>query len=162
MRIVSLGLAVAASLAFATAIGFAQDREAVVLTIDGNIKNATARDFSIAQLEALGREKIETSTPWHDGKVTFEGVSLARLMEHVGASGGTAAVLALNNYRTEIPLSDFATYGVILATKKDGRYMSVSDKGPLFVIYPFDAFSELNSELYYSRSAWQVCSISIE
>jgi hypothetical protein len=83
-------------------------------------------------------------------------------MKHVGASGETAAVLALNNYRTEVPLSDFTAYSVILATKKDGAYMPVSDKGPFFIVYPFDSFQELKSELYYSRSAWQVRSITIE
>jgi hypothetical protein len=76
---------------------------------------------------------IETSTPWHDDKVRFEGVPLRRLMEHVDASGKTAAVLALNNYRTEMPLSDFTRYLVLLAVKKDGAYMPVSDKGPLLL-----------------------------
>jgi hypothetical protein len=40
--------------------------------------------------------------------------------------------------------------------------MPVSDKGPFFIIYPFDSFEELKNELYYSRSAWQVRSITIE
>jgi len=40
--------------------------------------------------------------------------------------------------------------------------MSVRDKGPLFVIYPFDSKAELKSEQYYSRAAWQVRSITIE
>ena len=162
MKTFLLILAAGLPLMFSTMATSAQDRDAVVLTIDGDIENASVRHFSIAQLEELGTEEIKTSTPWHDGIVTFEGVPLARLMEHVGASGDNAAFLALNNYRTEIPLSDFATYHVILATRKDGNYMPVSDKGPLFVIYPFDSFNELKSELYYSRSAWQVRSITIE
>jgi hypothetical protein len=137
-------------------------QEAVVLTIDGQINGGVARDFSIGQLESLGMTTIETSTPWHDGKVGFEGVPLRRLMEYVGASGKTAAVLALNNYRTEIPLSDFTRYPAVLAVKQNGAYMPVSDKGPLFIIYPFDASQELKSELFYSRSAWQVRRITIE
>jgi hypothetical protein len=40
--------------------------------------------------------------------------------------------------------------------------MPVSDKGPLFIIYAFDASQELKSELFYSRSAWQVRRITIE
>ena len=39
--------------------------------------------------------------------------------------------------------------------------MSVRDKGPLFVIYPFDEAPELNNETYYGRSAWQVKSIEV-
>ena len=147
---------------FSAQMSHAQDVNSAVLTIDGKIEGGAARDFSIGELEALGMTVIETTTPWHDGKIKFEGVPLQRLMKHVGASGETAAVLALNNYRTEVPLSDFAAYSVILATKKDGAYMPVSEKGPFFIVYPFDSFKELKSELYYSRSAWQVRSITIE
>ena len=44
----------------------------------------------------------------------------------------------------------------------DGAYMTVRNKGPLFVIYPFDAVPALQTELYYSRAAWQVRSITIK
>ncbi|MBX2805135.1 MAG: oxidoreductase [Hyphomicrobiales bacterium] len=149
------------SLLCAAPISYAQNLDAVALTIDGEIAGDGPRNFSISELEALGSVTIETETPWHDGKVKFEGVPLDRLMEHIGASGKTAFVIALNNYRTEVPISDFSKYPVILAIKKDGIYMPVSDKGPLFIIYPYDSYDELNSELYYSRSAWQVRSITI-
>ena len=74
----------------------------------------------------------------------------------------SAFVVALNDYAIEIPLSDFSEHGAILALKQDGRYMEVADKGPLFVIYPFDDKPELKSEIYFSRSVWQVRTITIE
>lgn len=162
MKRLALAVAAICALMLATAVARAQNTDAVALTISGKIAGGLSRDFSVGELEALGMAAIETTTPWHDGKVRFEGVPLRSLMKHVGASGETAAVLALNNYRTEIPLSDFTAYPVILATRKDGRRMPVSDKGPLFVVYPFDAHKELSSEVYYSRAAWQVRSITIE
>lgn len=155
-------IAVALSLAIAPLPTFAGDNGKVVLTIDGNLSGGKPLDFTIAELEALGTKTIKTGTPWHDGVVTFEGVPMTVLMKHVGADGDNAAILALNNYRTDVPLSDFEQYGVILATKKNGEYMPISDKGPLFVIYPFDDNPELQSEVYFSRSAWQVRSITIE
>lgn len=133
----------------------------IVLTIDGDIAGGVPRDFTLAQLEALGMHTVKTKTPWHDGPVSFEGVSLATLMDHVGASGETAHVVALNNYTTEIPIADFAAHEVILASRKDGATMPISEKGPLFIIYPFDADPNLNTELYYSRSAWQVRHIAV-
>jgi hypothetical protein len=39
--------------------------------------------------------------------------------------------------------------------------MAVRDKGPLFVIYPFDARPELRGAVYYSRSAWQLRTIDV-
>jgi hypothetical protein len=34
--------------------------------------------------------------------------------------------------------------------------ISVRTKGPLFVVYPFDSKPELQSNLYYERSIWQL------
>jgi hypothetical protein len=64
--------------------------------------------------------------------------------------------LALNDYVTQIPMEDFAKFGVILALKRDGEYMPVRDKGPLFIVYPYDSRPELKSQTYYGRSAWQL------
>jgi hypothetical protein len=160
-RLILVAVAICAFVLTAN-LSLAQDPDAVILTIDGKTSGGSPRDFSARQLEALGLTTIETTTPWHDGKIKFEGVSMQRLLKEVGAAGDTAAVVALNNYRTEIPLEDFARYPVILALKKNGAYMPVSDKGPLFVIYPYDSSRELKSQLFYARSAWQVRKITIE
>lgn len=133
-----------------------------VLTLTGKVSAGKEINLALSDIEAMGTAQIVTTTPWHDGIVTFEGVPMSELMEAVGAEGTTALVLALNNYGTEIPLSDFTSYQPILAYKMDGQYMEVADKGPLFIIYPYDDNVKLKTELYYSRSAWQVRSIEIE
>jgi hypothetical protein len=51
---------------------------------------------------------------------------------------------------------------VILALKRNGEYMPVRDKGPLFVIYPFDSKPELKTQTYYGRSVWQVAKIVVK
>ena len=70
--------------------------------------------------------------------------------------GDKIVSIALNDYSVEIPIEDFAKYHAILALKRDGEYMSVRDKGPLFIVYPYDNDPELRSQKFYSRSAWQV------
>ncbi|OHV82537.1 oxidoreductase [Ensifer sp. LCM 4579] len=150
------------TLAFSLTCGQTLANDDIILTIDGQIAGGAPVNLRRADLEAIGNATITTTTPWHDGVVTFEGVPLTRLMEKIGAHGKIAFVVALNEYVTEIPLSDFSEHGAILALKKDGRYMEVADKGPLFVIYPYDDKPELKSEIYFSRSAWQVRTITIE
>ena len=39
--------------------------------------------------------------------------------------------------------------------------MAVREKGPLFVIYPFDADPSLFNEKYFNRSVWQVKAIEV-
>lgn len=134
----------------------------VVLTVEGRIEGEAPRDFTISDLENLGVTSVTTSTPWHDKIVTFEGVRMAELMAHVGAIGERVEGIALNNFYAEIPISDFTAYDALLAFKADGAYLGVRDKGPLFVIYPFDRFPELKNELYYSRSIWQLRRINVK
>jgi hypothetical protein len=139
--------------------------EKPILSISGKIsvtnKNETAQ-FDRPMLEKLGMETVETGTPWDEGKVRFEGVRLDKLMQQVGASGQRVTVVALNDYATEIPIEDFAKYKVILAVKRNGEYMPVRDKGPLFIIYPFDSNPDLQTQTYYDRAAWQVAKIDVK
>lgn len=135
-----------------------------ILTISGLIRS-TNQDvlaaFDRPMLEQLGLSTIETATPWYTGKTRFEGVLMSRLLEEVGAYGDRLTAFALNDYTTEIPVADFQRFPVILAMKRDGEYMPVRDKGPLFIVYPFDSDAELRSQKYYSRSAWQVARLNI-
>ena len=149
--------------AFAGALSQPQGK--VILTMSGSIAN-TNKDgvamFDAPMLEKIGMQSFETVTPWYDGKVKFEGVPMARLMENVGATGTTITVKALNDYATDIPMEDFKKYPVLLALKRDGNYMPVRDKGPLFIVYPYDSDPDLKHQRFYSRSAWQVAQIIVK
>lgn len=137
----------------------------VLLTMSGNIENTSEEGkavFDIASLEKLGMVSFQTASPWYNGRTTFTGIPLKKLMDYVGAKGSIVKVTALNDYTTVIPLSDFQKYNVILALKINGEYMRVRDKGPLFIVYPYDSEPELNNQVFYSRSAWQVSKMSIE
>jgi hypothetical protein len=130
-----------------------------ILVVSGSI-GPTAKDgeiaFDRASLEKLDRTLIDTATPWFDGVSHFEGVRLDKLMEAVGATGTIVSAVAVNDYASDIPIEDFAKYGVILAYKRDGQYMTIRDKGPLFVVYPYDKDQNLKSKTFYARSVWQV------
>jgi hypothetical protein len=149
----------------ATAQSLKAPAEKPILTISGKVATTNKEgeaQFDRPMLEALGMVTVETTTPWYTGKVKFEGVPLDKLMKQVGASGERAVVVALNDYSSEIPIEDFAKHNVILALKRNGQYMPVSDKGPLFIIYPFDSKPELKSQTFYSRSVWQVAKIIVK
>jgi hypothetical protein len=139
--------------------------EKPILIISGKIEATNKGDtaqFDRTMLEALGAVSIETTTPWYQGPQRFEGVSLAKLMSYIGAKGEHVVAIALNDYVTEIPISDFAEYGPILAMKRNGEYMPVRDKGPLFIMYPFDSKLDLKKQIYYSRCAWQVARLVVK
>lgn len=124
--------------------------------------SASPVTFDRDDLEQMGLVSVKTSTPWNEGVVDFEGVPIEHLLAQAGVSGTTATVTALNDYSVDIPVSDFAQFNVILATRRDGAHMPVDDQGPFFIIYPFDSDPALQGQPYHGRAVWQVKEISVE
>ena len=118
------------------------------------------RTYDRAALEALPAETFETSTIWTDGTQTFTGVPLSALMEELGIEAGTLTATAINDYAVEIPVADVLEDGPILAYEMDGAPMSRRDKGPLWIVYPYDADPAFRTETVYARSIWQLDEIS--
>lgn len=165
MRIVTALFALALSAVAPSAAPLEAPKGPVVLTVTGEITQAGPDGkavFDMAMLEKLPGRVTTTVTPWTKGETKFEGPLAKAVLEAVGAKGKTLVVTALNDYSVEIPVEDFVKWPVILATKMDGARMSVREKGPIFVIYPFDLDKSLYNEKYFSRSVWQVKSIVVK
>lgn len=136
-----------------------------ILTVSGKIglKNAgeTAR-FDMKMIEALPQHSFTTSTPWFDKPVKFTGPLLADVLAAVKASGTTLSAVAINDYKINIPMTDVQKYKVIVARLLDDKPMPVREKGPLFVVFPFDSAAELRSSTYYERSIWQLKALDVQ
>lgn len=131
----------------------------VLLSITGQVAQANAAgraDFDRAMLDALPQHSFTTSTPWFKRPRKFSGPLLRDVLAAAGAQGSTLRAVALNDYKVEIPADDAQRYKVLMATRLDDKPMPVREKGPLFIIYPYDDSADLRSERYYSRSAWQL------
>ncbi len=137
----------------------------VVLSIRGNIqlKNVGDRaDFDMDMLAALPQHSFTTSSPWYKETKKFTGPLLRDVLAAAGARGSTLKAVALNNFKVEIPVTDTRQFPMVLARLMDDKPMPIRDKGPLFIIYPFDTNTELQSRRYYSRSAWQLRAIEVQ
>lgn len=139
-------------------------RSEVLLTVGGAIGRGNAQDsagrlearFDRAMLEQIGLTEVKTATPWHTGTMRFEGVPLKALLALVESRGSNLLATAHNEYSAGLPVSDVARYNVILAMKLNGEVMTFRDKGPLFIIYPFDSDKALQTDTIYIRSVWQL------
>lgn len=136
-----------------------------ILTVSGKIavKNAgeTAR-FDMKMIEALPQHSFTTSTPWFDKPVKFTGPLLSDVLAAVKASGTTLSAVAINDYKINIPMADVSKYKVIVARLLDDKPMPVREKGPLFVVFPFDTAPELRTSTYYERSIWQLKALDVQ
>ena len=148
---------------FSGVLAVAQDLPApkgdVLLTVSGAVttqNSETGAELDFAMLEELERRRVETSTIWTEGKQVFEGVSLSVLVEALGLEGTTLRASAVNDYAVDIPMSDAIEGGPIVAYLLNGAEMSLRDKGPLWIIYPYDENAAFRTEVIYSRSIWQL------
>ncbi|MBK9682350.1 MAG: hypothetical protein IPO59_03290 [Betaproteobacteria bacterium] len=136
----------------------------IVLTLTGRVRmpnDGERAQFDMGMLEALPQTSFSTRTPWYAQARRFTGPLLRDVLAAAGAQGTLIRMAALNDYKVDMPYEDAQRYDVIVARLLDERPMAVRDKGPLFVIYPFDARPELRGAVYYSRSAWQLRSIEV-
>jgi hypothetical protein len=137
----------------------------VILTISGKVaeKNtADAAQFDLAMLEKLPQQTFTTKTPWSKDPIKFTGPLLRDVLAAAKANGTTIKAVALNDYKTAIPVDDAKRYDMIVAHRMNGELIPVRTKGPLFIVYPFDSKAELQSSKFYARSAWQLKSMDIE
>lgn len=88
-------------------------------------------------------------------------MALRDLLDHVGAASGMITAVALNDYLIQIPTSDATIPGPVVAYLHNGKQMSVREKGPLWVVYPYDDNPVYNTEEYYARSIWQLIRLEV-
>lgn len=166
MRLISPLLALAMTVAFAGAAS-AQQVAATgepVLEVSGAISKKNQGDkmvFDLVALQRLPQATIETSTPWNTAVTKFEGVSGKAFIEAIGAKGKVIKARAINDYTIEMPVEDFLTKGLILAMKANGQPLSLRDRGPLWIIYPWDSNADLRDKQHQRRSIWQLVSITV-
>lgn len=159
-----LGLLVLAPLA-SVAQALSKPVGPVVLQVSGKIAQTNApglAEFDAAMLDALPVAEIVTATPWQKGVVTFTGPSLKAVLDAVGARGQRLRMVALDDYFVRVPVSDAAQFNPVLSRRMNGVVLKVRDRGPIFLIYPFDDRPALRDELYYNRSIWHLTRIVVE
>jgi hypothetical protein len=136
----------------------------VVLTITGLANGSEPKgviEYDMPALQALPQTQFETKTMWTEGVQTFQGVELKTLLDSVNVQEGTLVAMAINDYRIEIPIAEIEQGGPIIAYLMNNKPMSVRDKGPLWLVYPYDKTAKYQTEVVFSRSIWQLNRLEI-
>lgn len=115
----------------------------------------TTKTITTEDLSHLALSTIKTSTNFTP-EATFEGVTFTRLLKSYGVQASQLRIFALDDYSYTLPVAELDKYGVILAYKKNGKNIPVSDLGPFAVIYPRDQHPELNNLEVNARTVWQI------
>ena len=152
---------------FANALDLVKQQPAgpVILTINGKsgaTGTATSAGFDAAMLDSLPQKSFVTQTPWFKEPVKFSGPLLKDVLQAFKVKGGKLNTTALNDYKVDVPIDDALKYGAILARRMDGRVLTVRDKGPIWLMYPFDSHPEIKNLMHYGRCIWQLQTMTLE
>ncbi|WP_227498036.1 molybdopterin-dependent oxidoreductase [Marinobacter santoriniensis] len=115
------------------------------------------------QLEAFPQTTITTTSPYYEGTAEFSGPSLKRVLESAGLSGQSRITFqALNDYQVDADLDEVMGLDAIVATRMNGKPMSVRNRGPFWVMLPLSDRPELDSEEYHRFMVWQLNRIGLQ
>lgn len=132
-----------------------------LLVVDGLGDGSDVRSFSDSDLLAMPQIEFTTTTIWTEGPVTFSGPSLSHVLEASGAVDGAVSMVAVNDYKVEMPRNRVEPNAPIVANRVNGEPFSIRDKGPLWLVFPFDSDDRFKSEETYSYSIWQLTQLRI-
>ncbi len=133
------------------------------LEVTGNIESQGGSIyFSVGDMAANPSIDVVTTTPWTIGKTKFRGVLLRDILKAVNADGQILKATAIDGYAIEIPVSDAEKYDVIIAYRMNGEPLEEEVYAPFWVIYPYDSNTTLATDIYYSRSIWQLKKLTVE
>lgn len=134
--------------------------EGTILTVSGF---GELKEYDRSALVDLGAVEMVTTTIWTDGEQTFKGVPLSVILSDLGVSEGTIKARAINDYAIDIPAEEVVGQDwPIIAYSRNGGEMSVREKGPLWLVYPYDSDPAFKTEVIYSRSIWQLDRLEIK
>ena len=165
LRTVAAALVIATGALPALAGPFQEPTGEVILTIDGSLgADAPADGYSLdlAALQNLPAEEFTTATIWTEGDIKFTGVPIRVLLDAAGAKGDTVIAEALNGYSVEIPMSELEALVPIVAYHINGEVFSRRDKGPLWIVFPYDRDEKYKSEITYAFSIWQLHRLTVK
>jgi hypothetical protein len=140
---------------------FAAIAAPLTLDVEGLIGRTNDVDHSVyhiseAQLLKLPVHTITTSTTWTP-KSTFSGPLLGDVLKLVDAHGDAIELRTIDDYSYTVSAKEAERYGAILAYSRNGVRLTVNKFGPLFLIYPRDAYpSELSGSVAEAKFVWQI------
>lgn len=141
-------------------------QDAPILTVSGRVaanSGVETIELDVATLESLGIVEYTVMDPFEDREITYRGVLMSDLLDVLQIEEGatTLQMVALNDYKIDLPIDEMYEYPVIFAMMADGAYMQPSDFGPAMIVYPYDDF-RFDRSIYNSRWIWQIASITVK
>lgn len=128
------------------------------LEISGQTQSGETVQLSWSELAPLATTVVQTRSPHHtsnpDAILQFRGIRVSDLLARIGTAPTASKItfVANDGYRATLDIGDLRRYPIILALEMNGMPISRSEGGPLFLVFPYKDFPEL--EYPYPDPFW--------
>jgi hypothetical protein len=137
-----------------------------ILTFSGNIGTTNVGptlSLDMPTLERLGLVTYSIDDPWRKERTVYTGVLVSDVLKAVAAPSSATSLhmTALDDYEVDLPIAMVQKYPILLATRADGKYMSIDSGGPTRIIYPYDTSPELDALATKDQLIWSIKSLEV-
>ncbi|WP_407493480.1 oxidoreductase [Pseudooceanicola sp. MF1-13] len=130
-----------------------------ILTVETDTGSYHLTRETIAKLPS---HSFTTSTIWTDGPQEFVGIRVADLLNLLDKDATTLQLTAANGYQIDVQAAHFHDFDAIIAYLRNGEPMTLRDKGPLWIVYPYDSDPRYKAEIIFANSIWQLERIELK
>jgi len=132
----------------------------VILTVRSSIGDNDVT-FTREALMDLPQTSFETATIWSEGVNKYSGPLLADVLAAAEMPEGNLQLIAINDYNVNFPMDRVQDDAPIIALEINDQPFSVREKGPLWVMFPFDENTKFKTEDTFALSVWQLAQIEV-
>lgn len=142
--------------------GFSLERVAAV-SLRGDISKATPAKVTVADLERLPLVTYTTFNPYQMQRITYTGILLRDLVRiYAEPSCNSVTLTARDDYQVTFQETEWQRWDILLATRADGKKMSLSESGPVKIVMPYDTAEDIDHDIYTPKWIWLVASIEFK
>lgn len=149
--IASLGMVLLVSAALA---------EDAILTVRNAVDDRSV-NFTYKELLALPQTEFRTRTIWTSDLDSYAGPSLAAVLDAAEMPNADLRIYATNDYNVKFPADKIAADAPVLVVHINGEPFSLREKGPVWLLFPFDDNDSYRTEDNFALSVWQLKQIDV-
>jgi hypothetical protein len=132
------------------------------LSLDGDISAGVPVVLDREELLELPQVTFETTTIWTEGLHEFSGPSLSSVLTAFEAGPGDLTLSALDSYHATLRRSMVGALSPIIALRLDGQRLERRNKGPFWLMFPFDSHEKFQTAEYFAVSVWHLTQITVQ
>lgn len=128
-----------------------------------HIQQKYKKEMTVKELESyFDLIEVKTYDPWEQVEERYTGILITDLVAKFSQNKSSQlSFFAVDRYNVVLDKSEWTEYQIILVTRKGGDYQSVSDKGPLRIIYNKYNSRDLEQRLALSNWIWMIKRIEL-